>query len=98
MSTHFTTSSGSHYEIDRDAIVGDRIRRVNRTAEKRADGAWIHLISHFPNPIEEGSSVFLELASLADYGRDDHGTPPEDTGPIITRTTTPITKVWEDNA
>lgn len=92
MSLHFTTESDSHYEIRRTPWDYSEIRRMNADATKRADGEWVRLIGH--TAIVEGASVALYIASLAEYGADDVGTPREEAESFTTRMTTPVVKIW----
>lgn len=62
------TESGSTYIID-----GDRIRRVNPYAGKRADGEWIKLLTPLHDVSYVGFPVRLKLESLGVYGPDDEG-------------------------
>ena len=62
------TESGSTYEID-----GDRIRRVNPYAGKRADGDWVHLLTPLLDVSYVGFPVLLKLESLSKHGEDDYG-------------------------
>ena len=81
------TESGSTYEFN-----GDRVRRINPTVGKRGDGDWQRLIMMYPETPRVGISMTLVMASLARYGADDAGTPPE-LGGETTRHTTPVTLV-----
>lgn len=88
----FKTKTGSEYEIVNHPA-GDMIRRINASAEKRADGEWVRLYGH--SPIEVGHSAVLVMESLARYGSDDTGF---DQGDEITfqttRTTSTVDEVW----
>lgn len=91
----FRTESGSTYEIDTIADGRQYIQRFNPEAHKRADGVFVRLYSHYPDPIEVGSFVVLEMESLAGYGVDDYGTPVDRATSITTRTTTRVTEITE---
>ena len=86
----FSTVSGSMYEIKHN-----RVRRVNRNAEKRGDGDW-HLLWNKPT-ITRGEPVTLILSSLAAFGPDDYDTPPEDVSNYTTRVTSPVIWIGETN-
>ena len=83
----FVTSSGSVYEI-RDGSV----RRINRTAEKRADGEWVKLLE--PPVVKKGFQVVLVTEPLECFGPDDSGdwpTQPDNRNLYYsTRITTPV--------
>lgn len=81
-----TTESGSVYEFE-----GDKVRRVNADAVKRADGEWLTVLRH--TPIEVGLEVTFFLESLAEYGPDDDGN--QNTGSTVAtvRRTTPIVSI-----
>lgn len=81
-----TTESGAVYEFS-----GDRVRRVNESHVKRADGDWVRLVTMFPKTPEVGSSMELVLDSLASYGPDDYGT--RSPGATTTRVTTRVVEV-----
>ena len=81
------TESGSTYEF-----YGDYVRRINPTVGKRGDGEWQPLIMMYPKTPRVGEAMLLEMVSLARYGADDVGTPPELAGET-TRHTTPVTLV-----
>lgn len=84
----FTTQSGASYEID-----AGRVRRFNPGAVKRGDGDWQELVAMIPlNPVV-GEPVTLVMGSLARYGADDIGTPPEMVSGQTTRTTTRVVNV-----
>ena len=83
-----TTESGSQYEIE-----ADRVRRVNRDHTKRGDGDWQPLVSMFPPRPVVGSPMTLTMKSLARYGGDDIGTPPELADEVTTRRTSRVTSV-----
>ncbi len=83
-----TTESGSVYEFE-----ADRVRRVNTDATKRGDGEWQTLFTMFPKTPTVGHPMVLVLESLARYGGDDQGTPPEFVSGETTRRTTPVTEV-----
>lgn len=93
----FTTESGSVYETKRryslegDGDHIDYIRRVNPDAAKRADGEWVRLYGHYPNPLQVGSPAFLQMEGLSKYGPDDEGTHGSPLG--TQRTTTVVTSV-----
>lgn len=78
----FKTVSGSQYEIR-----GNKIRRVNDEFSKRADDAWVTLLSQ---PIlSVGHPVTLILESLSEYEHDDWG----GTGEVTVRVTSTVTEV-----
>lgn len=81
-----TTETGSVYEF-----TGGSVRRVNDTAQKRADGSWVRLITMFPKTPEVGYSMVLVLESLSALGPDDDGR--ELHGGSTTRTTSRVTRV-----
>lgn len=83
-----TTESGSQYEIE-----ADRIRRVNDRHTKRGDGDWQPLVSMLPNPPKPGYHMLLVMKSLARYGDDDIGTPPDLVDEVTTRRTSRVTSV-----
>lgn len=86
MNARVTTKSGAVYEFN-----GDRVRRVNTSHEKRADGKWVKLIQVIPKLPEVGQGMVLIMESLAGWGPDDAGTSaPSD---VTTRTTTPIVDI-----
>ena len=62
------TESGSTYEID-----GDRIRRVNPHAKKRADDEWVKLLTPLHDVSYVGFPVRLKIENLGAYGPDDEG-------------------------
>lgn len=83
-----TTESGSQYEIE-----ADRIRRVSAVHTKRGDGDWQPLVSLSPRVPVIGSPLLIVMKSLARYGVDDYGTPPERVDEVTTRRTTAVTEV-----
>lgn len=85
----FKTVSGSEYEIR-----GDKIRRLNALAGKRADGEWIRL--HNDPEIHVGASGVLIMDSLRDFGHDDNFTPWAETDNVTTRVTSTVTEVYDD--
>lgn len=80
----FETESGARYWV-----AGGKVKRLNPNDEKRADGEWVPLVS-MP-VLDIGYPSILHLASLSEYGADDHGI--EGTAIMTTRTTTPITVI-----
>lgn len=90
-----TTESGAKYEFEnRDGQ--EFVRRVNPDYEKRGDGDWQVLLDLFPEIPTVGQSLVIVMESLARYGQDDHGTPPELVSNVTTRRTTPIIEVKEN--
>lgn len=89
----FGTRSGSAYEIRTDEDGGRSVRRLNHSAEKRADGEWVRLYNHWD--IRVGESAVLMMESLSEYGEDDYGTPPDRSGGYTTRTTSTVTWIEE---
>jgi len=81
-----TTESGSVYEFS-----AGWARRVNDSAEKRADGLWVRVLSMYPPTPVVGQSLLLMLEPLGRFGPDDSG----NTGPVTARTTTRVTAVTE---
>lgn len=82
------TESGSTYEFE-----GNRVRRVNESANKRGDTEWQPLVTMFPKTPTVGYPMLLVLKSLVRYGGDDHGTPPDRADEVTTRRTTTVTNV-----
>lgn len=92
----FKTVSGSEYEIRYFIGAGGSkfIRRINESAEKRADGIWVKLVN---DPvIEVGEQAYLVVESLRGYTGDDYGTPDEQADDVTVRTTSTVTEVWND--
>jgi len=81
-----TTESGAVYEF-----AEGRVRRVNESHVKRADGDWVRLVTMFPKTPEVGVGMVLVLESLAEHGPDDYGTRVPDA--TTTRVTTRVTEV-----
>lgn len=77
------TESGSVYEVE-----GDRIRRHNAYAAKRADDEWVKLVHPLTTESLVGHQAVLVLESLAPFGPDDYGM--EGGGPTV-RTTSIVT-------
>ena len=88
MNATIHTESGAVYEF-----AGDRVRRVNPDHNKRGDGDWQVLVTQFPKTPIVGSPMVLVVESLAHYGGDDYGTPPEKVSDTTTRRTTPVARI-----
>ena len=84
------TESGAVYELR-----GNQVRRYNPTHVKRGDDEWQTLVNE-PWP-EVGERMYLVMESLAAYGPDDHGTPPDRVDKYTRRTTTPVIRIEQAN-